>query len=325
MKKLIVILIGLVVGLEATAQSYPNVTQKYRYLAYFSPAMAGMNDNLDINAGFNFQPSGLDNTLNTNFFSGYYSTGVSQGSRNAIRGTQSVDDYYGRRQRAELKMGFGTAIMSEDVGEITSTYNSNAFAVHVPIADHTYLSMGVAVGFNFRTVNGDRFTARDGGDEVIIEVGQDKNNSSLHIDAGLGVTSDEFYLAVGLNNLTNVYMSGNEILTEKIFISNFMGGYRLYHSNDLEAIVMAMVNVQENFDPAWNVGVRGRYRQILMAGFNYTGDGSFITQLGLQMNDYLNVGYSFAYKGSSTAVVNSIHELGIGLRLMNHNKYVPIW
>lgn len=325
MKRLLIILAFAGACLELSAQDYPGVAQKYRYLAYFSPAMAGMNDNLDINVGFNYQPSGLDNSLNTNFFSGYYSTGASHFSRNSIRGTQSVDDYYSRRKSIQLKFGFGSAVLSESVGKFSKTYNSNTFAVHVPIADHTYLSLGVAAGFNLTKLEVQKLTVEDLADPVYLSYLNDGNNSSFHIDAGLAITSDEFYFAVGLNNLANVYMSGNELLTRNILVSNFMGGYRVYHSNDVEVIVMSMVNAQQDFDASWMAGVRGRYRQILMAGFNYTGQGVFITQLGIQMSDYINVGYSFSYNSSSTAIVSSAHEIGIGLRFMNHNKYSPIW
>lgn len=326
MKKL-TLLSAFILGIVGSgfSQSYADVIQKYRYLAYFSPAMAGMNDNLDINVGFNVQPSGLDNTLNTNFFSAYYSTGASNSSRNSIRGTQSVNDYYARRKGIEMKFGFGTTVFVEDVGGLRSTYNSNTFAVHVPVADHTYLSLGVAVGFNMQTYDIGTFFAENPNDPIIDAINNDNQNTSLHIDAGLALISDEFYFGVGLNNLANVYMAGNELLTENILVSNFLGGYRVYHSNDFEAIVVGTVNIQDNVDAAWDFGIRGRYRQILMAGFNYTSQGAFITQLGIQLSDYINVGYAFSYRGSSTAVINSTHEVGIGLRFMNHNKYNPIW
>jgi type IX secretion system PorP/SprF family membrane protein len=326
MKKITLIL-TFTLGIVASsfAQSYADITQKYRYLAYFSPAMAGMNDNLDVNVGFNVQPSGLNNTLNTNFFSAYYSTGANHNSKNSIRGTQSVDDYYTRRKSISMKFGFGTTVFVEDVGGLKSTYNSNTFAVHVPIADHTYLALGLAAGFNLQTYDIGAFRAEDDDDPIIDAINNDNQNTSLHLDAGLSVISDDFYFGVGLNNLANVYVAGNELLTESILVSNFMGGYRAYHSNDIEVIVVGSVNIQDNIDAAWDFGVRGRYRQILMAGFNYTARGAFITQLGIQMSDYINLGYSFSYNASSTAVVSSAHEIGIGLRFMNHNKYNPIW
>ncbi|MFY0600065.1 MAG: PorP/SprF family type IX secretion system membrane protein [Cyclobacteriaceae bacterium] len=328
MKKLITIAALFGIVLTTAAQNYPDVTQKYRYLAYFNPAMAGMNNNLDINAGMNLQPSGLDNSLNTSFFSGYYSTGASHQSRNSIRGTQSVDDYYARRKTNSLKFGFGTAVFVEDIGGLKSTYNSNTFAVHVPIAEHTYLSLGVAAGFNFLSYDVDNFKPEQEDDPIIDAIRADAQNTSFHIDAGLAVLSDEFYFGIGLNNLTNSYMSGNEDLTEDILVTTFMGGYRFYHSNDIEVIGVGTVNLQNtsaDTNTAWNFGVRGRYRQILMAGLNYTSSSAFIIQLGLQANDYLNLGYSFSYKSSSDVVVNSTHEIGVGIRLLNHNKYSPIW
>lgn len=327
MKKSIIIIafvIG-VVGFAAAQSSYPGVTQKYRYLPYFSPAMAGMNDNLDINFGYNNQPSGLSNSLTGTFFSGYFSTGAAHSTRNSIRGTQSVDDYYSRRKNLSLRFGFGTAVLSEQIGNYTKTYNSNTFAVHVPVAEHTYLSMGVALGFNIANLDVTELTVRDPSDPVYQAYLADGDNSSFHIDAGIAILSDDFYLAVGLNNLTNVYVSGNELATQKVMVANFMGGYRVFHSNDVEIIAVSMVNTQQDLDAAWNIGVRGKFRQILMAGFNYTGQKAFITQLGVQINDYINLGYSLSYNTNPALVVTSAHEIGVGLRFFNHNKYVPIW
>jgi type IX secretion system PorP/SprF family membrane protein len=326
MKKLVLII--LLLGSTETilwAQDYPNVTQKYRYLPYYSPAMAGVNDYLDLNVGFNVQPSGLNNSLNTNFFSGYYSTGSSQQSRNAIRGTQSVDDYFSRRKSVGLKFGFGTSIFNENTGYVAKTYNSNTVAIHIPVAEHTYISFGAAAGFNFANADVEKILVERKDDPVYQRYLDDGSNTSFHLDLGLAAISDNFYFAVGLNNVVNGYLSGNEDLTRKIIVTNFMGGYRVLHSNDLEIIVMSQMTTQQDFETTWHAGARARYRQILMAGFNFAGQGAIITQFGLQANDYINIGYSFNYKTSSTAVVSSIHEIGIGIRLMNNNKYSPIW
>ncbi len=326
MKKLIIILAIALFGTATVfAQDYPGVTQKYRYLPYFSPALAGVNDYVDINVGFNFQPSGLNNSMNTNFFSGYYSTGASQNSHNSIRGTQSVDDFYSRRKSVGMKFGFGTAVFNENTGYVGKTYNSNTVAIHVPIADHTYLSFGVAGGFNFANADVAKIEVERPDDPVYQSYLNDGKNTSYHLDLGLAAISDDFYVGVGLNNLVNGYMSGNESLTRKIIVINYMGGYRVYHSNDLEILVMSMVNTQSNFDLSWNAGVRGRYRQILMAGVNFSGQGTVITQFGIQISDYINFGYAFSYRSSSTAVVSSTHEIGIGIRFLNNNKYSPIW
>lgn len=322
-----IVILTLVIGffsIQLNAQDYPNVLHKFRYLSYFSPAMAGMNDNLDINLGLNIRPSDGGN-FNTQMFSAYYSTGANHFSRNSIRGTQSVDDYYSRRKSISLKFGFGTTVISESVGNFTRTYNSNSFAVHVPIADHTYLSMGIAMGFNISELDVAKLVVRDPSDPLYVDYLNAGDNTSFRIDGGIAVISDDFYLSVGLNNLTNVYVSGNEGLTTSKLVANFMGGYRVYHSNDVEIMAVSMVNTQQEIDAAWTIGVRGRYRQILMAGFNYTGQNAFVTHLGVQMSDVVNAGYSFSYNTNSSVVLNVAHEIGIGIRLMNHNKYIPIW
>lgn len=330
MKRLGIVILILGLHLDLVGQGIPTVLQKYRHLAFFSPAMAGVNNYLDINVGHGVQPLASGASLNTTLFSAYYSTREhGHGSNNSIRGTgtETMDDFYANRnQKSTLKMGFGTAIYTEKLGEFSKTYNSNTFAVHVPIANHTYLSMGLAAGFNSTKVDIFDLTLRDPDDEVYNRfVASGGNNTHLHIDAGLGVTSNDYYFAIGVNNIANARISGDGDLNfDNPLISNAVGGYRFFHSHSFEAIAVTSVTLQSDVPSLWNVGLRGRINEIVTVGMNFTSNKTILAQLAFQLGDFINLGYTFSNTSGESAVVSS-HEFGLGIRFLNNNNYTPIW
>ena len=325
-------LIILIVGMcsDLFGQGVPTVLQRSRHLGFFSPALAGVNDFVDVNAGYNVQPLESGESIVRNMISGYYVTrGHGHSRNNSIRGsgTETMDDFYSERnQEVKLKIGFGTAIYTEKVGEFSRTFNSNTVAVHVPIANHTYLSMGLAVGFNATSVNVAALELRDANDPVYQAfVASSGNNTHLHIDAGLGVTSNDYYFAVGVNNIANTRIGGaQELDFTNPLISNLMGGYRFFHSHTFEAMAVANATLQSNLPTLWNVGVRGRINELVMVGVNLTSDKSILAQLGFQATDLLNFGYTFSTTSGGGPVTTS-HEFGIGLRFLNHGNYAPLW
>lgn len=329
MKRLGIIILVVGITTDLFGQGVPTVLQKYRHLAYFSPAMAGVNNFVDINAGYNVQPLGQGESLKSNMFNAYYSTRQHGHSRsNSIRGTgtETMQDFYSNRnQDVKLKLGFGTAFYTESIGEFKRTYNSNTFAVHVPIANHTYLTLGLAAGLNATDVNLANLSVRDSNDPVYQRyIDSAGNNTNLHIDAGLGVTSNDYYFALGVNNIANARISGDELDFSNPLVSHVVGGYRFFHSHNFEAIGVTYVTFQSDLPTQWNVGVRGRYNEIVMIGVNLTSNKSIFAQLAFQLNDNLNFGYTYSTTTGDAVIVTS-HEIGIGLRFLNHNNYTPIW
>jgi type IX secretion system PorP/SprF family membrane protein len=311
-------------------QGIPTVLQRYRHLPYFSPSLAGANDYVDVNLGHNIQPLGNGSSVTTNMFSIYYSTRQQGHSRNnSIRGTgtQTMDEFYSNRRRNEkLKLGFGTAVYSNDVGAIKEFFNSNTFAVHVPIANHTYLTLGLATGFNNTRINLEELSLRDANDPVYIRYqNSGGSNTFLHIDAGLGITSNDYFFALGVNNIANARMSGDKLAFSNPLISNLTGGYRFFHSHTFEAIAVSYVTFQPDLPTLWNVGIRGRYNEVVMGGVNLTSDKSILIQLGFQANDVFNFGYTYSTTTASDVPVVATHEIGVGLRFLNHGNYSPIW
>lgn len=332
MKRLGIILVMIALQVDLFGQEgLPNVLQTYRHLPYLSPALAGVNDFVDINAGHGIQPLSSGQSFGSNLFSAYYSTRKqSRGKNNSFRGsgTETQDDFYANKHtQAKLKIGFGTAFYSEGIGEFNNTYNSNTVAVHVPVADHTYVSLGLATGFNITRVDLADLLVRQPNDPVYqIYQNSAGSNTYLHIDAGLGLTSIKYYFAIGINNIANQRISGDDALDFKNpLVSNLVGGYRFFHSHNFEAIAVSTVTLQSNGEPTlWNFGVRGRINEQVMVGVNLTSDFSIMTQLAFQVNDILNFGYTFSTT-TGTSVISNSHEIGIGLRFLNSGNYSPLW
>lgn len=329
MKRIGIILLLVGLQVEVMSQGVPNVLQRYRHLPFFSPALAGANDFVDVNVGYGVQPLAGGQSINSTLLSGYYSTREHGHTRNnSIRGsgTETMDDFYSNRnQDVKLKLGFGTALYTEGIGAFSDTYNSNTFAVHVPVANHTYLTLGLAAGINISRVDLFELTIRDPGDPIYDRwANSNGNNTNLHIDAGIGVISNSYYAAIGVNNIANSRISGDELTFSNPTLLNLLGGYRFFHSHNFEAMAVTYVTMQSNVPARWNAGLRGRINEIAMVGVNITSTNNIFVQLGIDVTDMLNFGYTYT-TSTGDAVITTSHELGIGLRFLNHGNYVPLW
>lgn len=331
MKRLVILILVVGLHVDLVGQGIPTVLQKYRHLAFFSPAMTGVNNFVDINIGQGIQPLSSGASIKSTLLSGYYSTRKhGHGQNNSIRGsgTEEMQDFYANRnQKSEMKLGFGAALYTESLGALTSTYNSNSFATHIPIANHTYLTLGLAAGINSIKFDVNELNVRTAGDAVYdAYIASGGGNTSLHIDAGLGVTSNEYYFAIGVNNIANQRISGsNELDFSNPLISNIIGGYRFFHSHSFEVIGVSAITFRAELPSLWNFGVRGRINEVVLVGMNFTSDKSILAQLGFKINDYFNLGYTFSATTGKNVPVTSSHEFGLGLRFMNNNNYSPIW
>lgn len=330
MKRLSIIILIIAIHSDVIGQQgVPNILQRYRHLPFFSPALAGVNDYVDINVGHGVQPLTSGQSLSSNLISAYYSTRKhGHGRSNSIRGTgtETQDDFYANKHtQGQVKIGFGTALFTESIGEFSNTYNSNTVAIHVPVADHTYVSLGLAAGFNITKVDLPNLLVRQPNDPVyLLYQNSAGSNTYLHIDAGLGVTSVKYYFAVGINNIANARISGDQGLDfSNPLVSNLVGGYRFFHSHSFEAIAVSGVTFQSGLPTLWNIGARGRLNEKVLLGLNLTSDFSIITQVGFQANDILNFGYSYSTTTGDAVVTNS-HEISIGLRFLNNSNYSPI-
>ena len=307
--------------------------QYFQNLPAFSPALTGVNDFLDIKMAYRKQWTGIDSSPETMFLSAYHAIapGTNKYRSNSLRIGDT--DSYGKphkKRATPFKIGYGGYLLTDQQGGIRQTEGLLNTAMHVPIMERTYLSLGVSFGISHARVDLSELRVRDPeNDPTYLSYLQNGTaNTFLNLNSSLAIHSDDYYFSYGAMELVRTLLGGNEEVNNEgaKLRHHFMGGYRIHLNQKHDLIPSALVRVESNLPVFYDVGIRWRYDQNFWMGFSYRNDQSFIGMLGFMMGDMFTLGYAYEYKNSElTNFSNGSHEVVLGVQLFNHDKYVPVW
>ena len=326
-----VILIGI--QFNAMGQAKVLMGQYFQNLPAFSPALTGVNDYLDIKLGYRSQWTGIENGPETIFISAYHA--VTPGA-NAYRGNSlriSNTAAYGKpykKRATPPKIGFGGYILSDERGGLRQTEGLLNSAMHVPVRERTYLSLGVSLGISNTRVDLSELWVLNPDNDVTYQsfLQNGDANTFFNLNSSLALYSDRFYLSYGAMELVRTFVSGNDDVNNEgaRMRHHLLGGYRIHLNQHHDLVPTGFARFESDLPIFYDIGVRWRYKQNFWTGVSYRGDDSFIGMLGFTFNDMLTLGYAFEYKNSDlTDFNNGSHEVVLGVQLFNYDKYVPVW
>ncbi|WP_340153685.1 PorP/SprF family type IX secretion system membrane protein [uncultured Marivirga sp.] len=313
MKKIIILIVinALSIGL-IKAQTNPLLGQYIQNLPAYNPSLAGVNDFLDINAGFRQQWVGFQKAPQTNYLSAY-----------------STLKFDGDKERSEfaqsLKHGVGGFVILQNQGYYRQSEVSFTYAVHVPVFKGTYFSLGLSPSFYNNQIDlSDLWVKDQSSDETYQSVMENGySNTFLHTNFGISLYSPDYYVSYSLMEASELQLSGNE--ETKNNISNgrhhIMGGYRFQINKDFDIIPNTFVRLDQARPAFYELGVRSQYQGNLWAGLSYRNDNTLVNMLGIHFKEKYKIGYAFEYKWGEVSQYNSgSHEVVLGIRLFDQNK-----
>ena len=337
MKRLyILIIVLLAFGSESFGQGKVVLGQYFQNLPAFSPAFTGANDFLDIRTGFRKQWAGFDGAPSTGFLSLYTPIRLKKNpyKANSLRSSTNAQYYKGgdikNGSKGGTRLGIGGYVLVDDQGPFRETESMLSFAAHIPVAERTYLSLGVSAGLLSARVNLDEITVVDAiNDQTYLSyVNNGASNSFFNLNSSIGLHSDGFYVSYSAMQLTRTLISGNdEVNNEGANIRHhILGGVRLFLNDKWELIPNAFLRSEASQPFFFEAGMRARYNKNLWLGASYRNDQSFVGMLGFEFSDYVNLGYAYEFKRSDFENFNNgSHEIILGFRLFNYSNYTSIW
>ena len=201
MKKLLTLIIALIaIGADSFGQGKVVIGQYFQNLPAFSPAFTGANDYLDIRTGFRKQWAGFDGSPSTGFLSIYSPIRLKKNpyKANSLRSSSQAQYYKGGKinndRNGDTRLGIGGYVLVDDQGPLTETEGMLSFAAHVPVAERTYLSLGVSAGILNSSIDLNDITVVDElNDAVYLSyVNNGASNSFFNLNASLGVHSESY-------------------------------------------------------------------------------------------------------------------------------------
>lgn len=311
----------------ALAQQRPQYTQ-YVFNSYLlNPAVSGIENYIDLKAGYRSQWTGLDGAPVTSYvtINGPIGSNFVQGDATAMPGDGAnpysrsyTQDY----MASEPHHGVGFSMVSDKTGPISQTNMNLSYAYHLGITPKLNLALGVAAGVNHISLNTAEITLDTPLDPAIAN--GNNNQWKPDLSAGIWAYSGNYFLGVSVQQLLkqNLYFGTSNAVSQSQTVPHyfFTAGVKVPMSEDVALLPSVLVKVIQPVPTTYDVNLKMAFRDIFWVGGSYRKDDSFGALAGINISSTINVSYSYDLTTSALKTVsNGTHEIVIGILL--NNKY----
>ncbi|MGZ3752755.1 MAG: PorP/SprF family type IX secretion system membrane protein, partial [Mucilaginibacter sp.] len=301
MKKILHALFIVITTLSvADAQQKPQYTQYVLNNILLNPAVTGIENYVDLKAGYRSQWTGLQGAPVTSYLtiSAPFGSDFVQGDAAAMSPGNQANPYshlYTQNYEAsEPHHGIGFMIISDQAGPINTTNIDATYAYHLGISSTFNLSLGVAAGVNHISLNTSQLILENPLDPAIAN----GNNSQWKPDLSIGVWgySSNYYFGVSAMQLLpqNLYLSTNNSVNQSKTVPQYFvtGGVKLFLSDDLTLLPSTLVKLISPLPVAYDVNMKLAFRDKFWIGASYRNQDSVAGLMGFNISSLINISYS---------------------------------
>lgn len=327
------ILVGM--GQIANGQTGLQLSQQFQNSSSLNPAFAGIDNYLDIKAGFRQQWSGISDgprvyylTMNSVLIKPKYQSIKSNALRISDPSLYSESESNQFNRLSAIKHGIGASIINDSYGPFNQLNAYLSYGFHFPLTKKLRLSLGAAGGIVNTQINKEKirvdeeFEAFDETYQAFLSHGGE--SAQFNMNAGVLLYHKDFYVGYSAANLMqNVLITG--LSEEKTAIlHSFMAGLKFRLGSDYQILPSVVYQITEPFEAFMNYGLKLRYRNSFWGGVSYRDNKDLIVMTGFYLNNGLNIGYSydFALNGINDQLKGS-HEVVIGISIFNESSSIP--
>lgn len=312
---------------HARAQTQPQLNHYIFNYFLINPAVAGIEDYIDLKSSVRSQWNGLEGspetltlTVNGNIQSKQKINPANPQKPRIDPMNNYTIDLQGYNHRPHH--GVGGYVLLDRVGPFTTSQVSGSFAYHIPLSAKYRLSAGVSLGFIHNRLDKDRITLHNPNDRAIS--GEAYNNVNPDLGVGMWFYSRHVFLGLSGGRLFKYNVGfGDTSPAEKDSYRNFVltAGYKFVLSQHLMITpsVAAKSMAPNPLVVDYNVVFSFISRVSLAATLSSTND--MIIGARFIASPVFEFGYFFDYGGSSVQRYSQgSHELYLSIRLRNRQK-----
>ncbi|MDD2634082.1 MAG: type IX secretion system membrane protein PorP/SprF [Bacteroidales bacterium] len=271
MKKTILLITILALGLNAFSQQIPLHSQYMMDLSTVNPAVAGSYDFTPISLNYRQQWVGFEGAPVTQYFNAH--------------------KYMGKN------VGLGISLFNELTSPTRRTGMQVSFAYHIPLSEDfsKKLSFGLAPVVFQHYLNASLITTDQPNDPAA----ESGFNNQFCPDANFGVMfskNNQYYVGLSVFNLLQIrrdlfqVMDQIENPIERSFY--LVGGYQFHVHEDFSIDPSALVQYQINAPFQFDVNLRGVYKNRFGLGVSYRYEDAVVYMAFVSFNNF-RVGYSY--------------------------------
>lgn len=325
MKKLLVITMVLVSSVAVLAQQRPQYSQYMINPFVLNPAVAGVENYVDIRAGYRTQWVNFDAHPRTLYLSAHAPIGKAMCLNPRTR------------YRKPGFHGVGGYVMLDETGPSRRLSGYLSYAYHLAITKDIFASLGVSGGIQQYYLDANQLDIYRQNNELDQWVGQDLAVSGNRISvpdftAGTWIYSPDFFVGASISQILAPKLqfdfNGQDAngdpgsLQHHYFI---IGGYRFKLDRDLSLIPSVALKGVAPAPLSFDINCKVRYQNAYWAGLSYRRGDAIAAMAGVLINDMFDVSYSYDITLSEIRKYSDgVHEIVVGYRIpLKQNLVCP--
>jgi len=293
-------------------QQRPQYTQYMVNNFLLNPAVAGINDNTVIKAGYRTQWVGFEGAPKTFFVSGHVPI-------------DKIEGNFARRLGKKLNHhGIGGYAFSDVTGPTKRTGLYFSYAYHLALTNKVKASMGTFVGMMQSNIDIDKIVTADP-DDVILSGIQTKILPDISL--GTWIYSENVFFGFVVSQL----IQNKFFITEQSGLTSFSklrnhyfihAGFNYPINKDWSLVPSALYKFVTPVYSHFDINVKVKYKQIAWAGASYRKDDAVTALVGfMDSKTGLNVSYSYDLTTSKIRFHSAgSHEIVVGLNIPSKGK-----
>ncbi len=328
-RKRIVMMLGILGCLQLSAQQRPYYTQYIMNNYIINPAVAGIENYWDVKASHRLQWVGLQDAPVTTYITVHGPLRKSDYARESATsfhasGSNPRGEAYWRDYVSpEPHHGVGFTMLNDKTGPLNRFAAYGTYAYHLGISPRTSLSGGISVGITNMSLDATKLNFGNTTVDPAVAGSGVINRIKPDISAGLWLYSGDYFVGLAAQQIipqqltfadNTVQLQDGKLLPH-LFLS---AGYRMSLSENITFLPSALIRYVNPLPVGYDFNAKFQYQDLLWVGGSYRYKDGFAAMVGLNINNSINVGYSYDMQTSNLNTVSKgTHEILIGFLLGN--------
>lgn len=327
--KRIIFILSFCISVGAMAQQRPYYTQYIMNNYIINPAVAGIENYWDVKASHRLQWVGIQDAPVTTYFTIHGPLKKSDYDRETAtsfrargenpRGTAYWRDYVS----AEPHHGVGFTVLNDRTGPLNRFAAFGTYAYHLSLSPQTSLSAGISAGISNVSLDAGKLNFGNTTVDPAVAGSGLINRLKPDVSAGLWLYSKDYFIGLSAQQIIpqQLTFSDNNVgiqngkLIPHLFLS---AGYRLQLSDDITFLPSTLLRYVNPLPLGIDVNAKFQYQDLIWVGGSYRYKDGFAAMVGVNINNNINIGYSYDMQTSRLNTVSKgTHEILIGFLLGN--------
>lgn len=298
----------------------------------FNPALAGIEDHLDLKTSFRRQWMNLPASPTTMYASLHGA--INQADLNKeelgslpMRGASTIK--FKNIQPLKIRHGVGGFFLNDRAGLITRNTISLGYSIHLPLNHTYYLAIGANVGAHFFSLG--KPNLREQNDDAF--AGSQNMGTIPDVQSGMYLYSNKLQIGIsGTQLVANrfSFAKNNQSVASNTLTRHYFAtaSYKIPLDPDFDLLPVGIVRYTEASPLSYEGGAKIRYRNTFWAGGTYRLGDAATGMVGFSLFNFVDLCYAFDF--TTTQIQNTskgTHEIVLGLRLNNKkpNSSLKVW